>query len=109
MLGFDEGTSRGVRERLTTEFESLKAQGLTRPDRPSQGQEEWYARRDRMVLEAAARIEALIPPQYQKPNAVAEAMNLGHRLSKSADACRGYSRRRDAALLSGSRIGAASF
>jgi len=28
-------------------------------------------------LEAAARVEALIPPQYQKPNAVAEAMNLG--------------------------------
>ena len=76
MLGFDEDTRQHVFERLIAEFETLKAQGLTRPDRPSEGQEEWYARRDRAVLEAAARIEALIPPQYQKPNAVAEAMNL---------------------------------
>jgi hypothetical protein len=77
MLGFDEGTSRRVCERLTAEFESLGQQGLIRAHRPSEGQEEWYARRDRMVLEAAARIEALISPKYQKPNAVAEAMNLG--------------------------------
>lgn len=77
MLGFDEGTSRRVGERLTAEFESLGQQRLIRSHRPSEGQEEWYARRDRMVLEAAARIEALIPPKYQKPNAVAEAMNLG--------------------------------
>jgi hypothetical protein len=77
ILGFDEGTSRRVCKRLTAEFESLGQQGLTRLHRPTEGQEEWYARRDRMVMEAAARIEALIPPKYQKPNAVAEAMNPG--------------------------------
>jgi hypothetical protein len=77
MLALDEGTSQRVMERLVAEFEALKAQGLTRPDRPGEGREEWYARRDQAVLEAAARIEALIPPQLQKPNAVAETMNLG--------------------------------
>jgi hypothetical protein len=76
MLGLDETTSRRVRESLAAEFELLRKQGLDRPQRPIEGQEDWYARRDRMLLDAAARIEALIPSEKRWPNAVSQIMNL---------------------------------
>jgi hypothetical protein len=77
MLDLDENASRQVRERLTAEFELLRVRGLDRPRRPLEKQEDWYAERDRMLLEAAARIEALIPAPQRKPNAVGKIINLG--------------------------------
>jgi hypothetical protein len=77
LLGLDEGAAGKVRERLTAEFELLRARGLDRPHRPVEGQEEWYAGRDQMLLEAAARIEALIPASQRKSDAVGKIMNLG--------------------------------
>jgi hypothetical protein len=76
MLGLDEVTSRRVRESLAAEFEHLRAQGLDRMQRPAEGEEDWYARRDQTLLDAAARIEALIPPEKRSPNAVPQIMNL---------------------------------
>jgi hypothetical protein len=77
LLGLDESAVHKVRERLAAEFELLRAHRLDRPHRPAEEQDDWYARRDRMLLEAAARIEALIPARHRKPNAVAKIMNLG--------------------------------
>jgi hypothetical protein len=77
MLDLDENASRQVRERLAAEFELLRARGLDRPRRPLERQEEWYAKRDRMLLEAAARIEALVPGPQRKPKAIGKIINLG--------------------------------
>jgi hypothetical protein len=76
MLGLDEATSLRVREALAPEFERLRAQGLDRMQRPTEDQEDWYARRDQMMLDAAARVEALIPAENRSPNAVVRIMNL---------------------------------
>jgi hypothetical protein len=53
-LGLDEGATRKVRQQLAAEFQQLQTLGLDRPHRPNDGQEDWYAKRDRILLEAAA-------------------------------------------------------
>jgi hypothetical protein len=76
MLDLDSATSQRVRERLAAEFEQLRVQGLDRLQRPALGEDDWYARRDQTLQDAAARIEALIPPGKRSPNAVLKIMNL---------------------------------
>lgn len=89
-LGLDGDTTRRLREQLAAEFEQLRKRGLDRPHRPNEGREDWYAKRDRMLLEAAARIEAQIPVSQRKPNVVSQIMNLGTgfrtRVQQSPDA-----------------------
>jgi hypothetical protein len=76
-LGLDEKVSQHVHARLIAEFALLHQLGFTRPQRPPKEHDEWYAERDRMLLEAAARIEETIPPENRKPSAVVETINLG--------------------------------
>lgn len=76
-FALDPSLTRKVQQQLCKEFEQFRAQGLDRPHRPIEAQDDWYARRDQLVLEAAARIEAQIPTAQRKPHALAQILNLG--------------------------------
>jgi hypothetical protein len=77
MLGLDQATHDRVRQMIAAEFATLREQGLIRSHRPIDGSEDWYARRDQAILNAAGRIEAVIPPDLRKPHAVAQVLSLG--------------------------------
>jgi hypothetical protein len=76
-LGLDEAMMRELRGNLTAEFQQLRAQGMDRPSRPDDAQDDWYAKRDRTLLAAAARIEQQIPAKLRKPRVIVQIMNLG--------------------------------
>ena len=77
MLGLDQTTQDRVRQLIAAEFAKLRDRGLTRSHRPLEGTEDWYARRDEAIVNAAGRIEALIPADLRKPHAVAQVLSLG--------------------------------
>ena len=76
-LGLDPSLTRQVQQQLRTEFDQLHSKGLDCPHRPTEAQEDWYGRRDQLILEAASRIEAQIPISQRKPHAIAQILNLG--------------------------------
>jgi hypothetical protein len=66
-----------VEQQLQKEFTELNTRGLARPQRPVDGQEDWYQRRNSALLEATQRVESLIPPGRRQEYVVGQSLHLG--------------------------------
>lgn len=73
----DAATQTRVKQQIEREFTRLHELKLTRAQLPTDGRDDWYPRRSKALNEAAARVEALIPPAHRVEFAVAQSLHLG--------------------------------
>ena len=66
-----------MRQQIEREFTQLREKKLTRPQRPDEERDDWYARRKTALNEAMQRIEAQIPATQRQPFAVGQSLHLG--------------------------------
>lgn len=76
-LKLDTPTQARVQQEIEREFTQLRAQQLTRMQRPDTERDAWYARRSTALNAATQRIEALIPAGQRQEFAVGQSLHLG--------------------------------
>jgi hypothetical protein len=76
-LGLDSDIRARVEAQLQHEFADLNRRQLARPQRPEDGQEDWYKLRNSALREATQRVEALIPPAQRQQYVVGQSLYLG--------------------------------
>ncbi|HEX5176050.1 MAG TPA: hypothetical protein VFV83_03420 [Chthoniobacteraceae bacterium] len=76
-LGLGGEVRAKVEQQLQKEFAELNTRGLARPQRPVEGEEDWYQRRNSALHEATQRVESLIPPGRRQQYVVGQSLYLG--------------------------------